>query len=72
MSVTPLQPHPNTVKLKHLVREYQLSLRQLSEITSRTMPCVKAWHSGRHRTIPTDTLSLLEIRLKELRDKGQL
>lgn len=72
MSVTPLNEHPNTKHLKQLVKEYRLSLRTLSEITSRSMPCVKGWHSGRHRTIPSDTLALLEIRLKEMRDKGQL
>lgn len=72
MSVTPLHLHPNTLQLQELVRKYSLSLRQLAEITSRSMPCVKAWHSGRHCTIPTDTLALLEIRLQELRDKGNL
>lgn len=72
MSVTPLNEHPNTKQLKQLVKEYRLSLRKLCEITKRSMPCVKSWHSGRHRTIPSDTLALLEIRLKEMRDKGQL
>lgn len=72
MSVTPLSIHPNTRKLQALVKKYGLSLRQLAEITSRSMPCVKAWHSGRHRTIPTDTLALLDIRLQELRVKGTL
>ena len=72
MSVTSLHLHHNTRRLQHLVKQYSLSLRQLADITSRSMPCVKAWHSGRHRTIPTDTLALLEIRLQELRVKGTL
>ncbi len=62
----------NTNKFRQLVKQYSLSLAAIASISGRSYQRVKDWHSGKYHQIPTDTLSLLEYRLKELRDKGQL
>ena len=62
----------NTEKFRELVKNYGLSLAAISLIADRSYQRVKDWHSGKYHTIPSETLSLLEYRLKELRDKRHL
>lgn len=64
--------HPHTAKFRYLVKGYGLSLKQVATITRRSYQRAKDWHSGKYHTIPEDVLELLEFKLKEMRDKGNL
>jgi hypothetical protein len=61
--------HPNTAKFRSLVKEYGLTLKQVATITRRSYQRAKDWHSGKYHTVPDSMLELIELKLKDLRDR---
>lgn len=53
-----------TIALREIAAAYNLSATRIAEITGRTVDTVYHWLSGKHRTIPQDTLDLLKLRLQ--------
>ena len=48
-----------TAYLNGLVAVHDLKTKELAHLTGVTRFCAGHWRSGRHRTIPTDTLRAL-------------
>lgn len=61
--------HQNTRKLRALVEEYCVELSLISRLTGRSYQRVKDWHSGKYHTVPDSMLELIELKLKDLRDR---
>lgn len=48
-----------TALLNGLMALHGISIREMAELTNVTYGCANHWCSGKHRTIPTDTLRAL-------------
>lgn len=62
----------NTEKFQALVKEFNVPLTAIAPLVHRSYQRVKDWHSGKHHTITTEALELLELKLRDMRSKGQL
>ena len=56
-----MPPHENTQRLLHLMSACRLSIKDVAEMTGRSVQTVKIWRCANNQTIPPRYLAVLEM-----------
>ena len=59
-----MNPHPNTTRLKELMAQRNLSIKDVAQLLGRSSKTVRMWRSKTEPSIPDALLELLELKLK--------
>lgn len=59
-----MTPHPNTTRLKELMAQRNLSIKDVAHLLGRSSKTVRMWRSKTEPSIPDALLELLELKLK--------